>query len=455
MAVEPQLKLPLLGTLPSHWRVVEFGSVLEEGGTRNGIYKKKEFHGSGDKIVNMGELFAHPRLFAVPMKRVQLSDNEQQRFRLQAGDLLFARRSLVAEGAGKCSVVCEINEPTTFESSIIRARPDQKIVDSFYLYYLFRSSYGTHILDTIRRQVAVSGITGTDLVKLLIPLPPLPEQKAIARILSSLDNKIELNQQMNQTLEVIARAIFKSWFVDFDPVRAKMDGRQPAGMDAATADLFPDAFEDSPLGKIPKGWRVGKIGEVIDISREGLNPSNYPDEIFEHYSLPAFDEGRLPKAEIGERIKSNKFIVPAKAVLLSKLNPHIPRIWLPFITKTHKSVCSTEFLVTMPKTGFSREYLYALFSSQSFLDMFSTLVTGTSGSHQRVKPEYLLTIEVLIPSTALISYFSELTALLYEKESHNLGQSLTLVDIRDTLLQKLLSGEMRVKEAKKFIEEKL
>jgi type I restriction enzyme S subunit len=135
--------LPLIGDLPPNWKVARFGDVLE-GGTRNGIYKSKEFHGSGAKVVNMGELFAHPRLRDVPMKRVQLSDVELTKSCLNAGDLLFARRSLVAEGAGKCIVVSEVKETTTFESSIIRARPNPKTVDSLFLYYLFNSPYGTH-----------------------------------------------------------------------------------------------------------------------------------------------------------------------------------------------------------------------------------------------------------------------------------------------------------------------
>ncbi|MFM2303656.1 MAG: hypothetical protein RLZZ135_1066 [Cyanobacteriota bacterium] len=114
---------------------------------------------------------------------------------------------------------------------------------------------------------------------LRISIPPLPEQKAIASILSSLDDKIELNQQMNRTLEAQARAIFKSWFVDFDPVRAKMEGRQPAGMDAATAALFPDAFEESELGVIPRGWRIGKIGQEFDITMGQSPPgSTYNEE---------------------------------------------------------------------------------------------------------------------------------------------------------------------------------
>ena len=140
------------------WREDTFAQVLAEP-VRNGVYKKKEFHGSGVKIVNMGELFAYPRLRDVEMRRVQLSASEQQRFDVQAGDLLFARRSLVAEGAGKCSVVLEVNEPTGFESSIIRGRPDPTKVVSLFLYYYFNSPHGLHALDTIRRQVAVAGIT--------------------------------------------------------------------------------------------------------------------------------------------------------------------------------------------------------------------------------------------------------------------------------------------------------
>src|SRR5713101_3547834 len=212
-------ELPLLGKLPADWSVSELRSLLKEG-TRNGIYKSSEFHGTGDKIVNMGELFAYPRLFDIPMKRVSLSADERARFLLQERDLLFARRSLVAAGAGKCSVVCEMREPTSFESSIIRARPDGGKADSLYLFYLFQSPFGLYALNTIRRDMAVSGITGKDLERLLIPVPPLPEQHSIGQTLGELDSKIELNRQTNETLEGIARAIFKSWFVDFDPVRA-------------------------------------------------------------------------------------------------------------------------------------------------------------------------------------------------------------------------------------------
>jgi type I restriction enzyme, S subunit len=177
--------LPIIGKVADGWSIHRFADLLD-GGTRNGVYKSKEFHGRGVKIVNMGELFAHPRLADVPMKRVELTADELKKSALCVGDLLFARRSLIAEGAGKCSVVCAVNEPTTFESSIIRARPNATKADSLFLYYLFSSPYGAHVLDTIRRQVAVAGITGTDLIELPIPVPPLAEQKAIAAVLGAL-----------------------------------------------------------------------------------------------------------------------------------------------------------------------------------------------------------------------------------------------------------------------------
>ena len=281
---------------------VQFAQLLAEP-VRNGIYKKKEFHGRGVKVVNMGELFANPRLRDVHMRRVELSESERHRLSVQSGDLLFARRSLVAEGAGKCSVVLEINEPTTFESSIIRARPDPTKADSLFLYYYFNSPIGLHALDTIRRQVAVAGITGTDLAQLPVEIPSLAEQQAIAHILGTLDNKIELNRRTNETLEAMARALFKSWFVDFEPVRAKMEGRwcrgeSLPGLPAEHYDLFPDQLVDSELGEIPEGWEVRALGTLLDDVIGGDWGKETPDvdhtepvSIIRGTDLPALAEG--------------------------------------------------------------------------------------------------------------------------------------------------------------------
>lgn len=173
---------------------------------KNGIYKSPSFHGRGLKIINMGELFANPRIGVVSMNRVELTASEAEQFRVQPGDLLFARRSLVLEGAGKCSVVVETDGPTTFESSIIRARPDPSKASPIYLFYFWNSVVGQYCLSLIRRQVAVAGITGSDLAQLEIPLPPLPEQLAIATALSDADALIDSLERLIEKKRDIKQA---------------------------------------------------------------------------------------------------------------------------------------------------------------------------------------------------------------------------------------------------------
>ncbi len=239
----------------SEWKEYTFRELLDSP-VRNGIYKKKEFHGRGCTIVNMGELFAYPRLKNVEMKRVELTDKEKEKFLLEKGDLIFARRSLTAEGAGKCSLVYEIAESTTFESSIIRARPDHQKTASEFLYYYFNSRYGKYLLGTILRQVAVAGITGSDLMELVLELPPLPEQKAIASVLSSLDDKIDLLHRQNKTLEAMAETLFRQWFVE--PVhRSESEGGE--AQEDWEKGVLQDEF-DFTMGQSPQGSTFNQEG---------------------------------------------------------------------------------------------------------------------------------------------------------------------------------------------------
>jgi len=436
--------------MATNWPEIAFSDVLV-GSTRNGIYKKKEFHGSGVKIVNMGELFANTRLFSVPMKRVELTEKEKAKSCLQRSDLLFARRSLVAEGAGKCSIVMEIDEPTTFESSIIRGRPDPKQVDSLFLYYLFNSPHGIYLLGTILRHVAVAGITGSDLVQLKIPRPPLPEQRAIAHILGSLDDKIELNRRMNKTMEAMARAIFKSWFVDFDPVRAKAEGRDP-GLPDEIAALFPDSFQDSDLGEIPKGWEIKPLDDIALLKTQTIQPKNFTDKIWEHYSIPAFDKGRQPVCDAGKDIKSGKYAVPENCVLASKLNPQFPRVWLPDVQDADSAICSTEFMPFVPNIKSYRPFLYEMLQSHPVQSEISSRVTGSTGSRQRVKPKEIAVMPCLVPPKDVVDTFCDQVGPLHDNQLSNIRQSAILSSLRDTLLPKLISGELRVPDAEKLVE---
>lgn len=351
---------------------------------------------------------------------------------LVPGDIVVSN---VGAHTGTVFQVPDLGKPMTLGPNAVLCRPkSEDIVLRRFLYCYLISQEGQAAIRSILSGSAQPKFNKTDFRALSIPLPSLPEQRAIAHILGTLDDKIELNRQMNQTLEAMAQALFKSWFVDFEPFRDQ-------------------GMQDSPLGEIPVGWRVGKLEEIAVLHRESINPSNYPDEVFDHYSIPAFDEGRMPRAETSDKIRSNKFRIPNGAVLISKLNPRFPRVWLPLDIEHRRPICSTEFLIVTPRGDSGREYYYSLFCSDRFLSTFSTLVTGTSSSHQRVRPGDLMSIDLVIPPEKVISSFSDKVRPLLTLVNHNLAENGILASIRDALLPKLLSDEIRVKDAEKLLRE--
>jgi len=236
---------------------------------RNGLTRPKAVRGNGVKMINMGELFAHSRIGNVHMARVPFSENEQG-YLLQEGDLLFARQSLVLAGAGKCSIFAGASEPVTYEGHIIRARLNAEIASPFFYYYFFNSPIGRQVIESIVEQVAAAGIRGSDLAKLKVPHPLISEQRAIAEVLGSLDDKIELNRRMNDTLESMARAVFRQWFVD--------------GQDA-------------------KGWKVGTVGDDFNLTMGQSPPGETYNE--DKVGMPFF-QGRT---DFGFRFPTNRIIV--------------------------------------------------------------------------------------------------------------------------------------------------
>ena len=441
-------------------RTVKFKELLVEP-VRNGIYKQKEFHGRGCKIINMGELFSFPRLLDVSMKRVELTEKEQSKSLVQQGDLLFARRSLVAEGAGRCSIVSEVNEPTTFESSIIRARPNPALVSSDYLYYFFSSRLGRELMGTILRQMAVSGITGSDLMELEIECPELEQQKAIAAFLSALDDRITLLRETNATLEAIAQALFKSWFVDFDPVRAKAEGRarqdgersgqprtppasdlpwpgaqagaeaqgEPQSMDATTAALFPDSFEESELGLVPKGWRVGKVEDVMDLPYgKALKSTDRIDGV-----IPVYGSGGITGYH-------NESLVDGPSVIVGRKGTVGSLYWedRPFFP------IDTVFYV---KAKQPLTYCYYLLKTLGLEGM------NTDGAVPGLNRNNAYRLQVTVPSVPALQTFDEIVAVVREKIFANSQQAQTLTQLRDTLLPRLISGQLRLPAAEALVAE--
>lgn len=331
---------------------------------------------------------------------------------------------------------------TVIDNNMMGAVPRPGAVDPRFLYY----ALSQFDFSEIAQGTALPYLTVPALSGLTMAIPRPAEQRAIAHVLGTLDDKIELNRRMSETLEAMARAIFKSWFEDFEPVRARAEGRSMP-LPGHLSDLFPSRLVNSELGEIPEGWRVGRFRDVADLLRDQLDPSESPASLFAHYSIPAFDERQTPRREYGGDIKSLKFQVPPAAVLLSRLNPEIERVWLVDVASGVRAICSTEFLVLRARPPFTRTYLYCLARSSRFRQQIQALVTGTSKSHQRAQAAPVLDSRIVVPPSVVLKAFENTAAYALAVVLDRRGESTTLMGVRDTLLPRLVSGELRVPDA--------
>jgi len=285
----------------------------------------------------------------------------------------------------------------------------------------------------------------------MLPMPPLPEQRAIAHILGTLDDKIELNRGMNETLEATARAIFKSWFVDFDPVRAKRAGaarRAPTPPDIA--DLFPDRFEDSELGEIPKGWRIAALPDLIDV-----NPTR---ALRKGEIAPYLDMANMPTRghspdEVIERLFGSGMRFVNGDTLVARITPCLENgktAYVDFLKDGQVGWGSTEYIVLRPKPSLPTEFAYCLARSEVFRDFAIQSMTGSSG-RQRVPVDSLQHFGMVSPSDKVADMFGKLVRPLFARSRAATDESNTLAAIRGALLPKLISGELRVKDAERFL----
>ena len=355
----------------------------------------------------------------------------------RTGDLVITREAPMGE-------VCMIPDGLRccLGQRMVLLRPRSATTDPRYLLYALQSN-------PVQQSILLHEGTGSTVSNLRIPLlenlpipnHALPEQRAIAHVLGTLDDKIELNRRMNTTLEAMARALFESWFIDFDPVRAKMEGRDTK-LPKHIADLFPISLSESRLGTIPRGWTIYRLDEIADHHTKSTTPSAFPESQFEHYSIPAYDTGQTPAIEPGVAIKSNKIIVPRDAVLLSKLNPENGRVWATRNPHHLMQVCSTEFLVFTPREPANRALLYFLFVDERFRMMMKSMVTGTSKSHQRVPPRALRESNVVCGTAELFEMFHQMIGSILSDMIARRAESFTLAAVRDALVPRLISGEV-------------
>ena len=330
-----------------------------------------------------------------------------------------------------------------------------KIADPLFFYYVFST---TEQQDYIRQNAIQTGVPHTNLGILRgtpVPLPPLDEQRAIAHILGTLDDKIELNRRMNETLEAMARALFQSWFVDFDPVRAKMEGRwhkgeSLPGLPAHLYDLFPDSFEESELGEIPGGWKIRSIGDLAEIvggSTPSTAKSCFWDDYTHHWATPKDLSGlhapvlldterRITEAGLSQVTSG---LLPAGTVLLSSRAP------IGYLAITEVPVAINQgFIAMKPRVGISNVFL--LLWARSAHDEIVSRANGST--FLEISKASFRPIPVVGAPKAVIRHFDGLVQPLYRGIVRCVRESQTLAVLRDALLPKLLSGEIRVKHVK-------
>ena len=438
--------------LPEHWDIVRLESLLlDERGISVGVMYPGEHDPTGIPLIKAGDL-AGSRINPKPEFRITIEKHkEYRRTELCGSELLI---SLVGD-VGRCAIVPSLMTGWNAARAIAVLR-FKNPTDALFVRASLMSRPLQHLMQAWSTTTVQATLNLKEIRQIPLPWPPKNQRDAIAHILGTLDDKIELNRRMNETLEAIARALFKSWFVDFDPVRAKSKGRDP-GLPQHLADLFPDSFEDSELGEIPKGWEVKPVGELADVVG-GTTPSTKQPSYWEGGKHAWATPKDLSALSVPVLLKTERRItdtglsqigsglLPQGTVLLSSRAP------IGYLAVAEVPVAINQgFIAMIPKTGTSNLYLL-LWARVAHEDIVSR---ANGSTFLEISKSNFRPIPVVSPSTGVMNAFEQLVRPYYERIVYSTRESHTLTILRDTLLPKLISGELRIKDAERFVERAL
>lgn len=381
------------------WDTIRFGDLYAED-SRNGLTKPSKVRGSGYKMINMGELFANDRIYDIPMELVPLKENEKKNAKVECGDLLFARQSLVLAGAGKCSIVMETAPLTVFESHIIRVRLERKIANPLFYYYYFKSPYSA--VKTIVSQCAQAGIRGSDLQEIVVIHPDIHLQDAIAECLSRYDDLIENNQRQIKLLEEAAQRLYKEWFVDL---------------------RFPGHEDKEIVDGLPVGWKKQGLSEIAPILT-GKKDANFGTKDGKYLFFTCAQEP----------IKAPSYSFDCDAVILAGNGD--------FNVKLYRGRFEA-YQRTYVFSPFDRGHLYLLY--HAVRENMRQLFQGASGSTIKFLTKRMLEdIIVYIPDEQLLKKYND-NAEAIQRKIECLKDSINkATEARDRLLPKLMSGEIEL-----------
>jgi len=369
--------------------------------------------------------------------------DQASEFALRAGDILIAMTGYI----GDVALVRERDLPAVLNQRVGRfSIRDHNRLDSRFLFYVLREGEVRREIEGLGYGSAQPNVSPTLIHRVEVPLPPLSEQRAIAYILGTLDDKIELNRRMCETLEEMARALFKSWFVDFDPVRAKAEGRDP-GLPQPLADLFPDSFGNSELGEIPKGWEVGALGNFLCQRVERCSAS--PDTAARPYVPIDYIAPRslfLRESKPGEEAQSSLIRFYKGDLLFGAMRPYFHKVCIaPFDGTTR-----TTAFVLYPRQADDFAFATLQLHHPDTIDFATRHSTGSTIPYA-IWTDSLESMPVIAPPEEVRGAFNRLLQPLLVRIPEPYFEIRTLAALRDTLLPKLISGELRIKDAEKFL----
>lgn len=434
------------------WKEIPLGELYEFS---SGLSKPRSAFGSGYPFLGFRDVFYNS---AVPDRLEELvnsTDRERDRCSIKRGDVFLTRTSETMEELGMSSVALRDIPDATFNGFTKRLRPKTpgRVIPE-YARYCFRAPGFRGAVTAMSTLSTRASLNNDMLARLSIVLPPLAEQEAIGHILGTLDDKIELNRKMSETLEALARALFASWFVDFEPVRAKMDGRWQVGeslpgLPAELFGLFPNRLVDSDVGEIPEGWQVRPMKDLALNQRRSTRPDDIPS------TTPYFSLGHMPSRswalpdwEPAAGVASNKYSFERGEILFGKLRPYFHKVGVAPVD----GVCSTDIVVIAPRDAGWFGLVLGHVSSDEFVAYTNAGSTGTR--MPRTNWTYMGRYLVPVPSEPnVVTAFSTHVSGIVSRIQSGIHECRVLAELRDTLLPKLISGELGVRAAQELVGE--
>ncbi len=378
---------------------------------------------------------------------VTVDSDGAEKYRLRHGDIVLARTG----ASTGFSAYVKHPPHAVFASYLVRLRTTSRFDGRFLAYYLMSERFRQYIHGVLGDKSAQPNASASTMTAAPLHAPrDKEEQRAIGHILGTLDDKIELNRRVSETLEAMARALFKSWFVDFDPVQAKMDGRD-TGLPRSIADLFPGRLVDSEIGEIPEGWTVAPLEELIDVNPRRPLQRGQVVPYLPMAKMPT--QGHLPTS-VDLRPFGSGMRFANGDTLVARITPCLENgktAYVDFLHEDEVGWGSTEYIVLKPKPPLPDQFAYCLARSAGFREFAIQNMSGTSG-RQRVPATAVKGHLMVVPPERLASEFGDCAKSLFERASRAGRESDTLVALRDTLLPKLVSGAIRVPKAETALE---